>query len=225
MASKVWGGGLDRYNAYEAMRLAEAGLAYRVCQAFGTGIAAGVVTGFVTTTPLLVMVNTSSTKLVIPHYLRLINTAAGASSVSGHLGITTDVINRYSSGGTDLSSLVKNARSDDSEASAVTVLRFGAITAAGASAEKQLARAVLKTQASPCWTIGDEVLINFLTRDATSKGALAGSTPVEITKNVGPVVLSGANHSLMVHQWNPSNSVTPPSWEVEMGWFETPKAA
>ena len=227
MVSKAFGSSIGRYNLSDLHALAEAGHYYKVCNPTpGTGIAMGIQTSFsATANVLMVAVNTSATKLVIPHYLRLINTAVGATTASSHLAIVTDVINRYSATGDDLTASIKNARSDDSDASALTVLRFGIVGAAAASAPRTLARMVLKTQATPCFALGDEFKINFLAGQAESKGLLSGTVATEYAKNAGPIVLAGANHSLLFHMWNPSNATTAPSWEMEFAWFETPKAS
>lgn len=199
---------------------AEQGVYKKVCNpAFGTGIAMGIQTSFSdTANVLMLMRNGSATKKVIPHYIRLICTAAGASSTSAHLGIVLDNANRYSSGGTDLVSSIVNANSGQVPGTAVDVLRFGAITANAAVAKRQISRAVMKTQAAPCWTVGDEVKILF--GSDADMGNVSGSAAVKIACNVGPVVLEGQNHCLLIHLWNPANATTAPSFELEAAWWE-----
>lgn len=206
----------------EFMAWAEQGTYFKACNAtLGTGIAAGIQTAFsATANVLLLMRNGSATKKVIPHYLRLINTVAGATTTSSRLAVAVDTANRYSSGGTDLSAQVVNAHSGLAPTTAVDVIRFGAVTAAAASAARYLANVQLKTQAAPCWTVGDEVRIVFAPGWGIAPQQLSGSTPMSIVRNVGPVVLSGQNHCLLVHMWNPANATTAPSWEVEVAWWE-----
>ncbi len=185
----------------------------------GTGIAQGIQTTFSATANLLFLVRSSSaTKRLIPHYLRLINTAAGATTTSSRLAITVDTANRYSSGGTDCTTTIVNSNSGLGPTSVVDVMRFGAVTGAAAVAARTVANAQLKTQAAPCWTVGDEVKIMF--GDDADMGALNGAASVCIAKNVGPVVLQGANHCLLFHLWNPANATTAPSWEFEFAWWE-----
>lgn len=184
----------------------------------GTGIAMGIQTSFSDTANVLAILrSTSPTKKIIPHYIRLIVTAAGASSTSARAALVTDAINRYVSGGTDLNSAIVNANSGAGNTS-VADLKFGALTAAAASAKRQIANLALKTQAAPCWTVGDELVFRF--GEGVDTQTLNGAAAVSITKHVGPCVLAGNNHSLLLHLWNVANAVTPPSFEVEAAWWE-----
>jgi hypothetical protein len=184
---------------------------------YGTGIAMGIVTSFADTTPTMIIKNTSATKKIIPHYIRLICTVAGATTTSSRVALVLDTANRYSSGGTDLTANIVNAATNAGNSSIADV-KFGAITATAASAKRQVCNLQIKTQAAPCWVVGDELTIKF--GDAPDSTTLNGAATVNITKNVGPVVLAGSNHSLLVHMWNPANATTAPSWEVEAGWWE-----
>lgn len=187
----------------------------------GTGIAMGIQTAFSdTANVLLLMRNGSTTKKVIPHYIRLICTVAGATTTSSRLVIKTDTANRYTSGGTDLTTEVFNSNTGVAPASVVDVLRFGAVTASAVVGARKLANIQLKTQAAPCWTVGDEIRINFDPYGDADAGPLSGAAAIGIARNVGPVVLQGQNHCLLVHMWNPANATTAPSWEVDMAWWE-----
>lgn len=217
-------GRLDRYGAThvrnELLAWVEEGTYFRATNAtLGTGIAMGIQTSWsATANALLVMRSSSASKSIIPHYIRLINTAAGASTTSSRLAVALDVANRYTSGGTDLTTQIVNANSGLGPSSIVDVLRFGAVTAAAASAARYVANMSLKVQAAPCWTVGDEVRLQFA--DDADAGPLSGAAALAIVKNVGPVVLRGTNHCLLLHMWNPANAGTPPSWEIEMAWWE-----
>lgn len=207
----------------EFLAWAEGGEYYKSCHTTpGTAIATSILTSFSATNAAMVAVWGSSAKCMIPHYLRLICTTAPASATSSHLSIAIDTINRYSSGGTDITAMVKNARSDDTTASALTGLYFGGITAAAASAPRYLARTVIKTQSAPDITVGDEITINFLGKGDVSPGLISGAGTVSITKNVGPVILAASATSLLFHLWNPGNASTAPQWEFEFAWFERP---
>jgi hypothetical protein len=187
-----------------------------------TGIAQSIQTSFSATNAALVMVNGSSTVRVIPHYIRLTCTAAGSSSTSSALAVAIDSANRYSSSGTDLTGFIVNSNTSLGPTSAVTVLRMGTVTASAAGAgTRYVANTQLKVQASPCWTVGDEVLLTFGDVVAgPAGGATNGAATLAIVKNMGPVVLGGQNASLLLHLWNPSNATTAPSWAIEMAWWE-----
>lgn len=205
----------------ELMAWVQAGAYFRATNPTpGTGLGMGVQAAFSDTANVLALMrNGSPTKLIVPHYMRLICTVAGVATTSSHLAIVLDTANRYSSGGTDLLAQVKNAHSGVGIASVVDVLRFAAITAAAQVAKRHVGRAVLKTQAAPCWVIGDEVLINFHHKFGAGGQLLSGAAASMIEKNFGPVILGGQNHCLLAHLWNPA-STTGPSWEVEMAWWE-----
>lgn len=185
---------------------------------FGTGIAAAVVTGFVATTPLMTIVNGASTGGVSIYldYIKLMCTAAGASSTQAHMGVVLDLTNRYSSGGTLLTGApVNTGASTTAQAS----IHFGAVTATAASANvRLLGRDIIKTQATPCWVIGDEVFIKCENTD-TPAGATNGAAANIYPAPAGPIIIA-PGHSFLLYQWNANNATTPPSWEVEIAWWE-----
>ena len=203
----------------ELLAWAQEGSYFKACNAtMGTGVAMGIQAAFSDTANVLfLMRNGSATKKIIPHYIRLINTAAGATTTSSHLAIVLDTANRYSTGGTDLTTNIVCATSGSGPTSAVDVLRYSC-TGAAAVAKRQVARAMLKTAAAPCWVVGDEVRITF-GEDADSS-AFNATTPAKYPANVGPVVIAGQNHCMLVHMWNPANATTAPSWEFELAWWE-----
>lgn len=218
---------IDQYGSQhvrsELQAWAEEGSYYRALGSATpmTGIAQAITTTFSATAVPLVMVNGSSTLRIIPHYIRLTCTAAGSTTSASQFAISTDTANRYSSGGTDLSTFVFNANSGLGPASALSVIRFGTVTAAAASAARYLSQGQLKVQAAPCWTVGDEILITFGDpSNAGAAGLLSGTAATSILKNVGPVVLGGQNHSLILHLWNTANATTAPSWAPEIAWWE-----
>ncbi len=183
----------------------------------GTGIAMSIQTTFADTAPLMILRNTSASKKIIMHYVKLICTVAGATTTSSRLAAILDVANRYTSGGSDLTANIVNAASNAGNAS-IADCRFGAILAAAASAKRQIGNTVLKTQAAPCWTVGDEITLKF--GDGADSPTLNGAAALNITKYMGPCVLAGLNHSLLLHMWNPANATTAPSWELEAAWWE-----
>jgi hypothetical protein len=66
--------------------------------------------------------------------------------------------------------------------------------------------------------VGDELVLRF--GEGVDSQTINGAATVCITKHVGPVVLAGQNHSLLLHMWNVANATTAPSWEVEAAWWE-----
>lgn len=219
---------VDRYGAQmvrdEIRSWTEQGTYFRALASATpmTGVAQAITTSFSATAVPLVMVNGSANVSVIPHYIRLVNTAAGATSTSSLCAISIDSNNRYASGGTNLSTLIFNAQTAGATTSALSVLRVGAVTASAAGAgTRYVANTSLKVQAAPCWTVGDEILMTFGDpSSAGAAGAMSGTTPVTIVKNFGPVVLGTQNSSLILHLWNVANATTAPSWAFEIAWWE-----
>jgi hypothetical protein len=187
---------------------------------FGTGIAMGIQTTWSATANVLMLIrNTAAASgpTIYMDYIKLICTAAGLTTTAADLGLIIDTANRFSTGGTLLTAV--NANSGSVVAS-IADIRFGIVTALAAVAPRQLSRDRVKTQAAPCWTVGDEIVINFGAND-TFGGLTSGGAGAIFPVGVGPVALGpGGNHSLLVHMWNTANATTAPSWEVEVGWWE-----
>jgi hypothetical protein len=181
----------------------------------GTGIAQSIITSYTATSPILTLYN-GGTKQIIPDYIRLINSVAGATTTSSDLVIATDEINRFSSGGTLLTA--NNVLSGSSIASAA-VIYFGAITALTASIPKIVGRAKLKVAAAPCWIIYDQVIMTFGQAPMAAVTNRTATTATDIPTSLGPVVIN-PGHSLVVYIYNTANATTAPSWEIEMGYVE-----
>ena len=184
----------------------------------GTGVAMGIVNAYSATASVLFVMENSGARTVIPHYIRLINTAAGASTTSSHCAIAVDRIARYASGGTDLTARIAHANSGVVATSSVDVLRYNCTAAAAGTDNRIVGRAALKTQASTCWVVGDEVFMVW--GEEPVGGTLSGTGPQRIIVPFAPIALGGADHSLCVHMWNVANATTAPSWEFEMAWWE-----
>lgn len=199
---------------------------YRVTNpTFGTGIAQSIVTGFVATSPLLTVFNSDSAGGVSVHldYIKLINSVAGASSTSSQMGMVLDTVDRFTSGGSRLTT-TPGAVQPNSALSVTAKARidFGVIVAAAATAARQISRDMVKTQASPCWTVGDEVYVKFDTLDF-SPALTSGAGTAIFGVPSGPVVIA-PGHTFLLYLWNVANAVTAPSWEIEMAWWENQAA-
>jgi hypothetical protein len=182
----------------------------------GTGIVDNIQTSFSATKGLLCAVNTDSAggKCIYPDYLKVICTQAPASATSAEVAIAIDVINRWSSGGSDLTP--KCPRSDLSPTSITTVLKFGAVAFAAVSAARYLSRSKIFHAIE---VVGSEFTILF-NRPQGDAGVLNGTNPIRSGCSVGPCVIAPGNHSLCVHTWYPGNAVTAVSYEVEFAWWE-----
>lgn len=184
---------------------------------FDTAVTMGIRTAFSATNNVLFCMVTNGLRKVIPHYLRLICGVAGASTTSSRLAIVMDNINRYSSGGTDYVANARDMRQGSNDSPALSLIRY-ACTCVAANAPRNVANLGLKTQAAPCWTVGDQVLIKF--GDGQDTDVATGTGPMSIVRHVGPCMLEGVNQSLLFHMWNIANATTAPSWEWELAWKE-----
>lgn len=187
----------------------------------GTGIAQTVVTAFSATDGVMCLFNAASTasssgSRVFMDYIRLVTTVIPASATSSQVVVAIDNANRYTSGGSALTPV--NANGTVGNATNATV-NFGALVlTAETAAKRRLARAVLRS-AIP--VVQDETLLVFTSVDAPgAAGSMGGAVALRSVVPVGPAVI-GPGQSLTVHIYSPANATTPPSYEVEMGWWES----
>lgn len=196
--------------------------AYRVTNpTLGTGIGQTIVTAFDATKPLFAIFNTDAAGglSIWMDYIKLANAVAGASSTSAQFAMVLDTADRYVSGGSRLTTSpgAIQIRSGLATASKARI-DFGAVVAAAVAANRQICRDVVKTQAAPCWVVGDEVYIKFDTFDF-SPALTSGAATAIFGVPSGPCVID-PGHMLLGYLWHPANAVTAPSWEVEIAWWE-----
>lgn len=184
----------------------------------GTGIAMGIQTAFSdTANVLLLMRSSSTTTMIVPHYIKLVCTAAGASTTQSNVVVAMDTANRYSTGGTDLTPQIVSANSGAAPASSIDLLRYSC-TAVAAVARRVIGQSTVKVQTAPAWAVGDELVITF--NDAGDSAELSGATPRRFVTPMGHVALRGQNHCLLVHLWNVANATTAPSFMIDCAWWE-----
>ena len=183
----------------------------------GTGIAEAVKAAFAATAAMAIIRNGSTSLLVRPKYIRLVNTVIPASATRAEAAVVVDTgATRYSSGG---SSLTARNRDMSSGVNSSTTVRFGAlVTGAASSNVRQVSRFQLRA-AIP--VVYEEYIIAF---DANRHdfNTIGGTAAQRHVVDAGPVVL-GANQEMLVHTWYPSNATTPASWECEIVWTESKK--
>lgn len=188
----------------------------------GTGIAlsSAARATFAATEAALLLRNTSNAPLgpiLALDFIRLICTAAGTAGVSADFICAIENANRYSSGGT---ALTPTGAASDLAPATVADVRFGNVTlGAAGGGVKYFGRTRVKTQAAPCWTVGDEVLLLFGRDAGEGSAAVTGAGPLQICKLLPPAILGpNLNHSFALHYWATSQSAAP-SFEVEAGWY------
>jgi hypothetical protein len=183
---------LDPYGApytqpliRKAHNLADEGSYYTVNNA-QTGIASAYNTAFTATAPFLLIYNgNTNNQRVYLDYLALVAIAAGAcTTTAGYIAgaVVTDTGNRYSSGGTNLTSLIVNPNFSAANATPSGISVYaGAITATAASASARTIVGVRNLRPNVSTTVinvvGDMNLINF--------GSVEGAT--------GSITIANAN--------------------------------
>lgn len=194
------------------------------------GIATPAVAAFGATTPVCVIYNTGTPQddqapAICLDYIALITTAAGSFASAGvnlQAAIYLDQTDRYTSGGTDLTSLIVSPNSDASKKS-VAKVRFGNITAAAATgnvralAGLRILRPVVSATVAD--VVGETKYLNF----GGVEGSLNGSITVA-NANVIPIPLPpvriGPGACALIYFIMNGTTPAAVSFAPEFGWWE-----
>lgn len=186
----------------------------------GTGIAFVVNTGISETAGNFLFVknndavNNSRSKCLYPHYLRLICTAAPAAATAVHAFFKLDNRDRYTSGGTVLA---PNNPNIGIGAGTQAQIFAGALTTTAPSASAYPTGRTVMKSAIP--VVNDEWVFLFGSPDGGSSILLGGIVGQRMVIPMPPMILAPQTN-LSMQIWCPANAVTPPSFEVEFGFFE-----
>lgn len=153
-------------------------------------------------------------KRIYVDFIRLINGTAAAAATSSHYFIKVDRVDRYTTGGTQLTPSNSNT---DQASSSVAQIFMGAITTATPSPSiRTLSRGVLR--ASIPLTL-DETIFKFGGVEGAGSVSLSAAGAQRMTIPCPPVIL-GPQANMCLQVWNPGNSVTAPTYEIEIGIIE-----
>lgn len=156
----------------------------------------------------------SSTKRIYMDFLTLTCAAAGTNGTDFSLAITTDSVDRWSSGGTAITPV--NALQSSVIATVADRVRFGAVVTAAATTGKLVWHSLLRTVIK---VIGDQYSLNFGgSREPAVGMPLEGTTQASIPRKVPPIVLA-PGESMMVHEYAASQSVAA-QYQFAAGWWE-----
>lgn len=180
----------------------------------GTGIAQAISASYDATKALIAIEGpdgwNAGATLIVPHWIRLINTVAPASGTSANAVVT------LTSGGAVTGGTVLTGRSAVlGGAAGIATVTAGALTVPAGAAIRS--RFQLRS-AIPA--VGDEYVVVF--GECGPTDTLGGTTAVRSVARVPRVAIpTGADPwGILLHVWYPSNAVTPASWEVEVCWRE-----
>lgn len=200
--------------------LADLGVYYvAVSPTIGTGnIGTASVQAFTETTPILIVVNTSSTVSLYPMQWNLHCTVVGATAatIATMFTFTLDTGNRYSSAGTILTNSNTNMAST---ATSAAIIYSGAPIATAASGTRRVVAHCpmegigvnpVHHKHSFIWGGGVPSMPSTLIDNTTTLSHQVRSLP--------PMVI-GPNQSMVVVRWSPAIT-TAPTYEHEFTWVE-----
>jgi hypothetical protein len=183
-----------------------------------TGIAtAAAPTAFSDTNPFIAIYNQEAAggKSIELDFLALIATAPGTSGTSLQVAAQLDLnVDRYTSGGSDLTPNIKNPNGNASGTS-IAKVRAGNITA---SAKSSLARTIIGNRwlSGAIPVIGDTYILKFGAVDQVANMSI--SVIKKVIEGV-PKIIIPPQGSCLIHLWLPAQAAAS-SYIPEMGWAE-----
>jgi hypothetical protein len=198
--------------------LADEGSCFTVNNA-QTGLATAVApTSFSATNPFLLIYNRDAQpngKRIYLDTATLVATAAGTAGSNLQCAVSVDSGNRYSSGGTEITSSIVNPNFDATGGSVARVWAGNITAIAATSAARNVVGNRYLKGAIPA--AGDTYILKFGGVDAPLLTGSAGSL-YTMVQNV-PKVIVGPNESALVYIWLASQSAAS-SYLPEMAWVE-----
>jgi hypothetical protein len=198
--------------------LADEGSYFKLVNATpSTAITHAATQSFAGTAALFTINNTNAAggKRIFLDYVRLIVVTTPTTASSCQLVVTLDPASRYSSGGTSITPT--NVNMDSSRASGGTCF-FGAVVLTAETVNtRRISRFSVKTQATPCLTVGDIISVDC-GEHSSAAAPLAGSTPQVLPCSIGPAIIGGGQ-ALNFHLFYPAATVAP-TYEFEIGYWE-----
>lgn len=195
------------------------------------GILSSPATGFVATTPALIVANIDSptnpvAKRVYLDFLNLVTTVVGSAAsglVNLQAALYLDTGNRYSSGGSEITANIVSPNMDLTPKSIAKVY-FGALTASAASLS---ARAISPLRvirpavsATVLDVVGETKLFNF----GPVENMLNGSITIANANNIPvpmPPIIIGPNQSALLYLWqNVGATPVAATYAPELAWWE-----
>jgi len=197
----------------------------------GTGFAQNIQTSYSATKPFITIFNSAAAlvsgsgpgnqvgnaRAIYLDYIRLICSAAGSTTTSGHVVAAIDNGNRYSSGTASTPTPVNLYIGGPASKATIQV---GPITATAAtSAAILLGRSVLRVAAAPAWIVFDEVILHFSDEGTNEAQSVTATTASRIDVWMPPVVIY-PQQTFLLAPYNVANATTAPSFEYEIGYWE-----
>lgn len=197
-----------------------------------TGILSTPATGFVATTPALIVYNSDSSgnanaKRVYLDFLNLVTTVVGSAAsglVNLQAALYLDTGNRYVSGGTDISNTIVNPNMDAPIRSTVTKAYFGVLTASAASASVRAVTPLRVIRPVVSGTVldvvGETKWFNFGGVEGSMNGSITIANANFITVPM-PAICIGPNQCALLYLWqNVGATNVAATYAPELGYWE-----
>jgi hypothetical protein len=179
----------------------------------GTGVIGHAApTTFDETKPYLLLYNGGQNR-IYPQFLRLHDTVVSVGGSRVQFTVALDAGNRYSSGGSALTTQNNNM---DSVAATQASVYAGAVVATAASATRRVTDHIVFRGTID--VVEDVYEIVFGASDGPGMGGSRAATVADFSRFTAPVVV-GPGQSLLIHQWAASQS-TGPTFQVTLGYIE-----
>lgn len=197
-----------------------------------TGIISSPATGFVATTPSLILFNTdsagsSSAKRIYIDYMNLVTTVVGSAAsglVNLQAAVYLDLGNRYSSGGTEITNTIVNPNMDVSARSSIAKLYFGALTASAATGSVRAVVPLRVIRPAVSGTVMDVVGETKWFNFGGVEGALNGSITIANANFITvpmPAIVVGPGQCALIYLWqNVGGTNVAATYAPELGWWE-----
>jgi hypothetical protein len=153
---------------------------------------------------------------IYPLYLKLVETAASTGGTQLNFQFHTDVVNRYTSGGT---ALVLANTSSGSNVTSKAVINFGALTTTATNNDKFIS-ANLRCRVGLIDILGDQLLFTW------GCPAAIMSIPFQTVATIGNFQFGlqaasvAPGNSMVFTIWQPTTFTTGVTYEVEFGYLE-----
>lgn len=196
-----------------------------------TGLLSTPATGFVATTPAMIVFNndsptSSNYKRINLDFLNLVTTVVGSAAsalVNLQAALYIDNGNRYVSGGTEITANIVSPNMDLRPAS-ITKVYFGALTASAATLSARAISPLRVIRPAVSGTVLDVVGETKLFNFGGVEGALNGSITIAnanfITVPMPPVII-GPNQSALLYLWqNVGATNVAATYAPELAWWE-----
>ena len=167
---------------------------------------------------------TQKNTLILPDYVKMTCSVSGTAGKGFKIVWMEDTADRYTSGGTSLTTLAANhyvdTNSGFTRVSTSAVIHVGDLVAPDATSEAAIGASTFRaTVGATLGLLGDQYITKFGGDQQSSSGNSVGS--VKSVDVVSPVVLAPGS-SLVGHVIIEAQSAAS-SWEFEMGWVEVRK--